>query len=76
MSGNARCRPLFLTAAPAALADDFPANEDPHCTYDVPKRFFRRYAGTKVRVLLGEKLDPERPYHTSVVGGKVVTLVR
>jgi hypothetical protein len=42
----------------------------------VPKRFFRRYAKTKVRVLLGEKLDPERLYHTSVDGGKVVTLVR
>jgi hypothetical protein len=42
----------------------------------VPKRFFRRYAKTKVRVLLGEKLDPEKPWHTSVDGGKVVTLVR
>jgi hypothetical protein len=42
----------------------------------VPKKFFRRYAKTKVRVLLGEKLDPDRPYHTSVDGGKVVTLLR
>ena len=42
----------------------------------VPKKFFRRYAKTKVRVLLGERLDPDRPYHTSVDDGRVVTLVR
>jgi hypothetical protein len=135
--------------APAALADDFPANEDPHCTYEVPekmrlkpalakgvpvditcdgpaevssiltiesrkqrdrwvdlhnhgvpgisnsdiltfteagtrtlrvnilpKKFFRRYAKTKFRVLLGVKRDPERPYHTSVDSGRILTVVR
>jgi hypothetical protein len=40
----------------------------------VPKKFFRRYAKTKVRVLLGVERHP--PYHTSVDSGKVVTLVR
>jgi hypothetical protein len=40
----------------------------------VPKKFFRRYARTKFRVLLGVERDP--PYHTSVDGGKVVTVVR
>jgi hypothetical protein len=140
---------LLAFAAPAALADDFPANEDPHCTYEVPKKmrlkpalgkgipvdvtcdgpteassialiesrkqddkwadlhnhgipgisnsdvlsfteagtqslrvnilpkkFFRRYAKTKFRVLLGVKRDPDRPYHTSVDSGKVITVVR
>jgi hypothetical protein len=135
--------------APAALADDFPANEDPHCTYEVPKKmrlkpvlskgipvevtcdgpteassialiesrkqddkwadlhnhgipgisnsdvltfteagtqklrvnilpkkFFRRYAKTKFRVLLGVKRDPDKPYHTSLDSGKVITVIR
>jgi hypothetical protein len=92
-----------------ASAADFPANEDPHCTHEVPKKiglkpvlskgipvevtcdeagtqslrvnilpkkFFRRYAKTKFRVLLGVKRDPDRPYHTSVDSGKVITVVR
>ena len=140
---------LLAFAAPAALAGDFPANENPHCTYEVPKKlrlkpvlskgipvdvtcdgpaeassivtiasrkqdndwvdlhnhgvpgisnsdvltfteagtkslrvnilpkkFFRRYAKTKFRVLLGVKRDPDRPYHTSVDSGKVITVVR
>ena len=29
---------LLAFAAPAALAGDFPANENPHCTYEVPKK--------------------------------------
>jgi hypothetical protein len=134
---------------PAAQADDFPANEDPHCTYAVPKkmrlgpvlrkgipvkvtcdgvgeassiatiqsrrqrddwldlhsggvpgisnsnvltfaeagsqtlrvniipkRFFRRYAKTKFRVLLGVKRDPDKPYHTSVDSGQTISVVR
>ena len=134
---------------PAAQADDFPANANPHCTYEVPtkmrlapvlrkgipvkvtcdgpteassiatiksrkqrddwldmhsggvpgisnsdiltfeeagtqslrvnilpKKFFRRYAKTKFRVLLGVKLHPYEPYHTSVDSGKVITVVR
>ena len=40
----------------------------------LPKKFFRRYAKTKVLVLLGVEREP--PYHESVDGGKVVTLVR
>jgi hypothetical protein len=40
----------------------------------LPKRFFRRYAKTKFRVLLGVEREP--PYHTSVDSGKVVTAVR
>jgi hypothetical protein len=40
----------------------------------VPKKFFRRYAVTKFRVLLGVERDP--PYHSSVDGGKVITVVR
>lgn len=42
----------------------------------IPKRFFRRYAVTKFRILLGVKRDPDKPYHTSVDSGKVVTVVR
>jgi hypothetical protein len=140
---------LLAVAAPAALADDFPANENPHCTYEVPKKmrqkaalsrgipvevtcdgpteassialiesrkqrekwedlhnhgipgisnsdvltfaeagtqklrvnilpkkFFRRYAKTKFRVLLGVARDPGKPWHTSVDSGKVVTVIR
>jgi hypothetical protein len=40
----------------------------------LPKRFFRRYAKTKFRVLLGVEREP--PYHTSVDSGKVITVVR
>jgi hypothetical protein len=40
----------------------------------IPKKFFRRYAKTKFRVLLGVVREP--PYHTSVDPGKVITLVR
>jgi hypothetical protein len=42
----------------------------------LPKKFFRRYAKTKFRVLLGVKRDPDKPYHTSVDSGKVLTVVR
>jgi hypothetical protein len=42
----------------------------------LPKKFFRRYAKTKFRVLLGVKRDPDRPHHTSVDSGKVITVVR
>ncbi len=101
------------------LATEFPGNENPRCTYEVPakmrlkaalsrgipvdiscdgpaetssiltfeeagtktlrvnilpKRFFRRYAKTKFRVLLGVEREP--PYHTSVDSGKVITVVR
>jgi hypothetical protein len=42
----------------------------------LPKKFFRRYAKTKFRVLLGVTRDPEKPYHTSVDSGKVITVVR
>jgi hypothetical protein len=42
----------------------------------LPKKFFRRYAKTKFRVLLGVRLDPDQPYHTSIDGGKVITVVR
>ena len=42
----------------------------------VPKKFFRHYAKTKLRILLGVKRDPDKPYHTSVDSGKVITLVR
>ena len=140
---------VLAVAVPAAYAGDFPANENPRCTYEVPKKmrlkpmlskgipvdvtcdgpteassialiesrkqddkwadlhnhgipgisnsdvltfteagtqslrvnilpkkFFRRYAKTKFRVLLGVKRDPDRPYHTSVDSGKVITVVR
>jgi hypothetical protein len=40
----------------------------------LPKRFFRHYAKTKFRVLLGVERNP--PYHTSLDSGKVVTVVR
>jgi hypothetical protein len=30
---------VAVAVAPAAQADDFPANEDPHCTYEVKDRF-------------------------------------
>ena len=40
----------------------------------LPKKFFRRYATTKFRVLLGVERNP--PYHTSVDSGKVITVVR
>jgi hypothetical protein len=149
MKTTAAALSLLALAAPAAFASDFPANEDPHCTYEVPKKmrlkpalsrgipvdvtcdgptetssillieshkqddkwedlhnhgipgistsdiltfdaaatkrlrveiipkkFFRRYAKTKFRVLLGVKRDPEEPYHTSVDSGKVITVVR
>jgi hypothetical protein len=139
----------LVLVVPAAQANDFPANEDPHCTYAVPKtmrlgpvlrrgipvkvtcdgaveassiatiqsrkqrddwldmhsggvpgisnsdlltfeeagtqtlrvsiipkKFFRRYAKTKFRVLLGVKRDPEKPWHTSVDSGQTVTVVR
>jgi len=42
----------------------------------LPKKFFRRYAKTKFRVLLGVKRDPDKPYHTSVDSGKVITVIR
>ena len=42
----------------------------------LPKKFFRRYAKTKFRVLLGVKLHPDEPYHTSVDSGQVITVVR
>ena len=42
----------------------------------LPKKFFRRYAKTKFRVLLGVARDPGKPWHTSVDSGKVVTVVR
>ena len=42
----------------------------------LPKKFFRRYAKTKYRVLLGFKRDPDKPYHTSVDSGKILTVVR
>jgi hypothetical protein len=40
----------------------------------LPEKFFRRYAKTKFRVLLGVERRP--PYHTSVDSGKVITVVR
>jgi hypothetical protein len=40
----------------------------------LPKRFFRRYARTTFRVLLGVERNP--PYHTGVDGGKLITVVR
>jgi len=140
---------VLAVAVPAAQAGDFPANENPHCTYEVPKKmrlkpalskgipvdvtcdgpaeissilliesrkqdekwvdlhnhgvpgisnsdiltfdaaatkslrvdilpkkFFRRYAKTKFRVLLGVARDPGKPWHTSVDSGKVITVVR
>jgi len=140
---------LALVAPAAAQADDFPANENPHCGYDVPtkmrlgpvlrkgipvkvtcdgpteassiatiqsrkqrddwldlhsggvpgisnsdvlsfeeagtqsvsvniipKKFFRRYAKTKFRVLLGVKRDPDKPWHTSVDSGQTITVIR
>lgn len=140
---------LLALAAPTAMATEFPGNENPRCTYEVPakmrlkpalsrgipvkvtcdgpaeassialieskrqsdrwidlhnhgvpgiansdiltftaagtqslrvniipKRFFRRYAKTKFRILLGVKRDPDKPYHTSVDSGKVITVVR
>ena len=42
----------------------------------VPKRFFRHYAKTKLRILLGIQMEPDQPYHTSIDSGKVITLVR
>jgi hypothetical protein len=42
----------------------------------VPKKFFRHYAKTKLRILLGIKMEPDEPYHTSVDSGKVITLIR
>ena len=42
----------------------------------LPKKFFRRYAKTRFRVLLGVKRDPDKPYHTSVDSGEVLTVVR
>jgi|RhiMetStandDraft_4_1073278.scaffolds.fasta_scaffold331294_1 hypothetical protein len=42
----------------------------------VPKKFFRHYAKTKLRILLGVQRDPDKPYHTSVDSGKVITLIR
>jgi hypothetical protein len=106
---------LLALAAPAALATEFPGNENPRCTYQapkkmrlkaalsrgipgvpgisnsgiltfeqagtkrlrvniLPKRFFRRYARTTFRVLLGVERTP--PYHTSVDSGKLITVVR
>ena len=43
---------------------------------NILQEVFRRYAKTKFRVLPGVKRDPERPYHTSVDSGKVITVVR
>jgi hypothetical protein len=40
----------------------------------IPKRFFRRYAKTRFRVVVGVERKP--PYYTSVDTGKVVTVVR
>ena len=40
----------------------------------IPKKFFRRYAKTKFRVLLGVEREP--PYHTSVDSGQTITVVR
>jgi hypothetical protein len=42
----------------------------------VPKKFFRHYAKTKLRILLGIQMEPDQPYHTSVDSGKVITLIR
>jgi hypothetical protein len=42
----------------------------------LPKKFFRRYAKTKFRVLLGVRLEPDQRYHTSIDSGKVITVVR
>ena len=149
MKTTATALTFLALAAPAAQAGEFPDNENPRCTYDVPakmrlkpalskgipvkvscdgpaetssiltiesrkqrdkwadlhnhgipgisnsdiltfteagtktlrvnilpKKFFRRYAKTKFRVLLGVKRDPERPYHTSVDSGRILTVVR
>jgi hypothetical protein len=40
----------------------------------LPKKFFRRYAKTKFRVLLGVERKP--PYHTSVDSGQTITVIR
>jgi hypothetical protein len=40
----------------------------------LPKRFFRRYAQTRFRVLLGVERNP--PYHTNVDSGRIITVVR
>jgi hypothetical protein len=40
----------------------------------LPKKFFRRYAKTRFRVLLGVERTP--PYHTSVDSGQTITVVR
>jgi hypothetical protein len=147
--GSVSVTALALLVPAAAQADDFPANEDPHCTYEVPskmrltpvlrkgipvkvtcdgpteassiatiksrkqrddwldmrsggvpgisdsdiltfeeagtrslrvnilpKKFFRRYAKTKFRVLLGVKRDPDKAWHTSVDSGQMITVVR
>jgi hypothetical protein len=42
----------------------------------VPKKFFRHYAKTKLRILLGVKRDPDKPYHTSVDSGQMITVIR
>ena len=42
----------------------------------LPKKFFRRYAKTKFRVLLGVARDPGKPWHTSVDSGRIITVVR
>ena len=42
----------------------------------VPKKFFRRYPKTKLRILLGIQMEPDQPYHTSIDSGKVITLIR
>ena len=62
--GRTRLRPAFEASGIALI-------ESPKRT----KKFFCRYAKTKFRALLGVKRDPDRPYHTSVDSGKVITVV-
>jgi hypothetical protein len=85
VSGSARCRSLLPWedlhnhGIPGISNSDvltFEAGTQTLRVNILPKKFFRRYAKTKFRVLLGVKRDPEKPYHTSVDGGKVITVVR
>jgi hypothetical protein len=40
----------------------------------LPKKFFRRYAKTRFRVVLGVQREP--PYYTSIDSGTLITVVR
>jgi hypothetical protein len=72
-----RLGPALRKGIPVKVTCDGPAETSSILTIQSRRqreRWFRRYAKTSFRVLLGVERTP--PYHTSVDSGRTITVVR